>query len=129
VTGHLFQARFSAVAMDEGRLMTAARYAALNPVRARLVERAANGRWSSGVAHRAGRDDDLVSVEPLLDRCARRFADLIETEPSAEALPALPPKRSALARLRSRSLTVSPLSRAAIRVPNGAARSRELGVR
>jgi hypothetical protein len=33
--------------------------------------------------------DDLVSVAPLPDRCAGRFADLIETEPSAEALSAL----------------------------------------
>jgi hypothetical protein len=27
-------------------------------------------------AHPAGRDDDLVSVASLLDRCAGRFADL-----------------------------------------------------
>ena len=38
--------------------MTAARYVALNPVRARLVERAEDWRWSSVAAHRAGRDDD-----------------------------------------------------------------------
>ena len=75
VTGHLFQARFGSVAMDEERLMTAARYGASNPVRARLVQRAEDWRWSSGAAHLAGRDDDLVSVAPLLDRCAGRFAD------------------------------------------------------
>src|SRR5271166_4493151 len=40
VTGHLFQARFSSVVMDEEHLMAAARYVAMNPVRARLVERA-----------------------------------------------------------------------------------------
>ncbi len=39
-TGHLFQGRFGSVAMDEDHLMAAARYVALNPVRARLVERA-----------------------------------------------------------------------------------------
>ena len=40
----------------------------------------------------AGRDDDLASVAPLLDRCAGRFADpdlSIETEQSAEAVSAL----------------------------------------
>ena len=40
VTGHLFQSRFGSVAMDEDHLMAAARYVALNPVRARLVARA-----------------------------------------------------------------------------------------
>jgi putative transposase len=38
-TGHLFQGRFASVVMDEAYLMLAARYVALNPVRARLVER------------------------------------------------------------------------------------------
>ena len=73
--GHLFQARFGPVAMDEERLMTAARHVALNPVRARLVKRAEDRRWSSVPAHLTRRDDGLVSVAPLLDRCAGRFAD------------------------------------------------------
>ena len=64
--------------------MTAARYVALNPVRARLVKRAEGWRWLSVAAHLAGRDDELVSVA-LLDRCA----GLIDTEPSAEPLSAL----------------------------------------
>ena len=40
VTGHLWQGRFSSVAMDEVHLVSALRYVALNPVRARLVARA-----------------------------------------------------------------------------------------
>lgn len=39
-TGHLWQGRFGAVAMDEQHLAAAARYVALNPVRARIVDRA-----------------------------------------------------------------------------------------
>jgi REP element-mobilizing transposase RayT len=39
VTGHLFQGRFGCVAMDEAHLMTAFRYVALNPVKAKLVLR------------------------------------------------------------------------------------------
>jgi len=66
--------------------MTAVRYVALNPVRARLVKRAEDRRWSSVPAHLTRRDDGLVSVAPLLDRCAGRFADLIATEAPAEAL-------------------------------------------
>ncbi len=89
VTGHLFQSRFGSVVMDEEHLMAAARYVALNPVRARLVERAQDWRWSSVRAHLSGSDDELVSVAPLLDRSAGHFSDLIETAPSAEALSAL----------------------------------------
>jgi putative transposase len=44
VTGHLWQGRFSSVAMDEAHLVSALRYVALNPVRARLVERAEDWR-------------------------------------------------------------------------------------
>jgi putative transposase len=67
-TGHLWQGRFGAVAMDEGHLASAARYVSLNPVRARLVERAQDWRWSSVAAHLAEKDDALVRVAPLLDR-------------------------------------------------------------
>ena len=77
-TGHLFQSRFGSVVLDEDHLLAAARYLALNPVRARLVRRARDWRWSSVRAHLAGTDDELVSVRPLLDRM-RRFADLVAT--------------------------------------------------
>ncbi|MGO4870677.1 MAG: transposase [Roseiarcus sp.] len=83
-TGHLFQGRFGSVAMDEDHLMAAARYVALNPVRARLVERAQDWPHSSVRAHLAGRDDALVEVRPLLER-APHFADLIDAEPDEAA--------------------------------------------
>lgn len=88
LTGHLFQGRFASVAMDEEHLLVAARYVALNPVRARLVRRARDWPWSSVRAHLAARDDVLVTVEPLLERVAR-FADLLETpagDPDFDAL-------------------------------------------
>jgi hypothetical protein len=58
VTGHLFQGRFGSVVLDEPHLVAAARYVALNPVRARLVRRVQDWPWSSVRAHlkaRAGR--------------------------------------------------------------------------
>jgi putative transposase len=67
-TGHLWQGRYGAVAMDEAHLGAAARYVALNPVRARLVDRAEDWEWSSARAHLCGKDDTLVTVAPLLDR-------------------------------------------------------------
>lgn len=68
VTGHLWQGRFSSVAMDEPHLVTAFRYVALNPVRARLVERPEDWRWSSVRAHLAGADDHVVKVAPAIER-------------------------------------------------------------
>jgi putative transposase len=89
VTGHLFQGRFGSAAMDEEHLMAAARYLALNPVRARLVERPQDWRWSSVGAHLRGHDGELVSVAPLIERSGGRFVDLIATAPSEEAVFAL----------------------------------------
>ncbi len=86
VTGHLFQSRFGSVVMDEDHLMAAARYVALNPVRAGLAARAEDWRWSSARAHLEGRDDGLVSVAPLAERCGGHFADLLDAPTSAGAL-------------------------------------------
>lgn len=65
-TGYLWQGRFASVAMDDGHLMRCARYVEQNPVRARLVERARDWRWSSARAHLKGADNGLVRVKPLL---------------------------------------------------------------
>jgi putative transposase len=40
-------------------------------------------------AHLKGRDDGLVTVAPLVDRIDGRFADLIDTAPTAEQLAAI----------------------------------------
>jgi putative transposase len=48
--------------------VTALRYVSLNPVRARLVARAQDWRWSSVRAHLAGVDDHVVRVAPALER-------------------------------------------------------------
>jgi len=86
--GHLFDGRYASVAMDEAHLLTAIRYVALNPVRARLARRAEDWRWSSVHTHLSGRDDGLVTVRPVLDR-VDRFADLIATDPDDPAFAAL----------------------------------------
>ena len=66
--GYLWQGRFASFPMDEAHLLACARYVELNPVRAKLVRRAADWRWSSARAHLAGGDDGLVAARPLLDR-------------------------------------------------------------
>ena len=67
-SAHLFQGRFGAVAMDEPHLVAAARYIALNPVKAGLTRRAEEWPWSSAGAHLAATDDELCRVAPLLER-------------------------------------------------------------
>jgi putative transposase len=84
-TGHFWQGRFGAVAMDEEHLVAALRYVSLNPVRARLVSRAQDWRWSSTRAHLSGKADGITSLAPVRDRIAR-FADLLDDEGDAEAI-------------------------------------------
>ncbi len=64
--GHLWQGRFGSFPMDEEYLIAAARYIELNPVRAEIVKKPEDYKWSSAQAHLQGEDDILVKVEPLL---------------------------------------------------------------
>jgi putative transposase len=102
-TGHLFQSRFASVAMDEAHLIAAVRYVSLNPVRARLVQRAEDWAWSSARAHLAGVDDGLVTVKPVLDRVGGGIAALLAAGADDEAR---------FASLRSAEATGRPLGNA-----------------
>jgi len=87
-TGHLWQGRFGSVAMDDAYLANAVRYVAMNPVRAGLVERAEDWRWSSARAHLAGEDDGVVRVAPVLERVGD-FRAFIGDDADAAAFKAL----------------------------------------
>ncbi len=68
-SGHFWQGRFGCVAMDEAHLGAALRYGALNPVRARLVERASDWDWSSTRVLTGERaEDGLTLVGPVRTR-------------------------------------------------------------
>ena len=113
-TGHLFQARFSSVVMDEEHLMAAARYVAINPVRARLVRRAEDWPWSSARAfgrprrwagrgraadvslRRALRRSDRGSAGPGAHRRAARRRD--DRPPAGEACVSRPARGAHRAR-------------------------------
>lgn len=84
-TGHFWQGRFGAVVMDEAHLAAALRYVSLNPVRARLVARARDWRWSNTRAHLSGKSDGLTALAPVHERFPRS-ADLLDDEPKAELL-------------------------------------------
>jgi putative transposase len=68
-TGHFWQGRFGCVAMDEAHLAAAVRYVVLNPVRARLVGRAKDWRWSSVHAHlKPTKGDGITETAPVAER-------------------------------------------------------------
>ncbi len=57
--GHVWQARFYSCALDDAHFWAAMRYVERNPVRAGMVERAEDYRWSSAAFH-CGRAADPV---------------------------------------------------------------------
>ena len=86
--GYLWQGRFASVPMDEAHLPACARYVALNPVRAGLVARAEDWRWSSARAHLDGNGNGLVQLQPLKDQVCdwRAFLDAGLSEAEREAI-------------------------------------------
>jgi len=74
--------------MDEAHLAAALRYVSLNPVRARLVERAQDWKWSSTRAHLRGRDDGLTAREAVRD-IIPDFAGLLSGAPEQDLFDSL----------------------------------------
>jgi putative transposase len=89
VTGHLWPGRFGPVVRDEAPLAHAVHDVSLNPVRARRVERAQDGPWSSVLAHLCGNDGERVRVAPVPERYGDFAVFLDRQEDMAEAFRAL----------------------------------------
>jgi len=68
--GCLWQGRFASFVMSEKHLLGAARYVERNPVKAGLVERAEDWRWSSAAVHVGDSDESPAEVEWLAERMA-----------------------------------------------------------
>src|SRR5699024_536583 len=88
VTGHLFQARFNSVAMDEAHCLAALRYVAMNPVRANLVTQPAAWPWASTRTHLTGEADGLVDPAPVRELVSD-YAAFLEESPDAALVAAL----------------------------------------
>ena len=75
--GHLWQERFHSFVMDKRYLLATVRYTELNPVRARLCQRAEEWPWSSARAHLMGCNDVVTDVQPMCDRIGdwQRYLD------------------------------------------------------
>jgi len=61
--GHLWQGRFFSSPLDDAYLWAAVRYVERNPVRAGIVHRAEDYRWSSAAAHCGSRTDGLLNLD------------------------------------------------------------------
>ncbi|HYG48597.1 MAG TPA: hypothetical protein VD846_11745, partial [Allosphingosinicella sp.] len=86
--GHLWQERFASFPMDEDWLIACARYVELNPVRAGLVRRPEDWRWSSAGAHLGLARDPVGESGALLERIPdwRTLLDVGLEEPALRAI-------------------------------------------
>lgn len=83
--GHLFQGRYKAFIVDKERyLLELGRYIHLNPVRAGVVRRPEDFRWSSYRDYIRGRNDGLVDTDETLaffskkrDIAMRRYGEFV----------------------------------------------------
>ena len=67
--GHLWQGRFYSCVLDDSHSWNAVRYVERNPVRAGLVRRAEDYRWSSAFAHCGLGKEPMLSIDfPPKDR-------------------------------------------------------------
>lgn len=82
-TGHFWQGRFGAVAMDEAHAAAALVYGATNPVRARLAARPQDWPWSSAAALLRGRGDGITDVAAVR-RVFPRLRELLTRDPLPE---------------------------------------------
>ncbi len=65
--GHLFQGRYKALLVDKNSyLLELSRYIHLNPLRARIIKRIEDYKWSSYRDYIGLRDSDLVETETIL---------------------------------------------------------------
>jgi putative transposase len=63
ISGHLWQGRFFSTVLDEGHVYEAIRYVENNPVRAGIVPRAEEYKWSSARVHVDNTVDEITSKD------------------------------------------------------------------
>lgn len=82
-TGTLWEGRYKAALVDSDEyLLICMRYIELNPVRARMVEHAAQYRWSSFRANALGDHDPLVKPQPFRHSLPQPMRDTLHIAPA-----------------------------------------------
>jgi len=95
--GHVWQGRFkSPVIQDDDHLLAVLRYIEANPLRAGMVERAGEYRWSSFACHGDGRTDALLTLPAAYEALAagvaarrRRWTAYVHRTPDEAELAAI----------------------------------------
>ena len=75
LVGHVWQNRFKSFVMEWNYCLNAVRYVERNPVRAGLVKRAEQYRWSSAAAHCGLRDDILLSNDNAVCETVKNWTE------------------------------------------------------
>ena len=86
LSGHLWQGRFFSCVLDERHTMAAVRYVERNPVRAGLVRRAWDYRWSSARGHAGKTKDPLLSTSWPPDDLLAQWCDFLTSEEEGAGL-------------------------------------------
>jgi len=90
-SGHLWQGRFYSCILDEPHLLMAAKYIERNPVRAKVVKRPWEWKWSSALAHIGGGDSQLCvsglfKIVDVSCKSWKQYIDSPEDEKSVVAI-------------------------------------------
>jgi putative transposase len=80
LNGHLWQGRFYSCVLSESHLWRAVRYVERNPVRAGIVKRAEDYRWSSARSHVFGTRDPLLDPKMPLVGVVGNWSDWLSSE-------------------------------------------------
>lgn len=91
-SGTLWEGRHKGCLIDSARYLFACmRYIELNPVRAGMVEKAVDYRWSSHAANAGGWPDELIEPHALYyslggtpDECQTRYRELFDAAPEPD---------------------------------------------
>jgi putative transposase len=67
VAGHLWKGRFYSCVLDERHLVAAARYIERNPVRANMVNRPWEWKWSTALVHVGEEEKSLIRLSNLFE--------------------------------------------------------------
>ena len=79
-SGHAWENRFHSTLLDERHLWSAVRYVENNPVRAGMVRRAEDYRWSSARAHCGQSADPWLSIARPFPGAMDRWADWLRQD-------------------------------------------------
>jgi putative transposase len=89
VRGYLFQGRFASCVLDERHLIRAARYVEMNPVRAGLVRRPEEYRWSSAAFHCGRKHGDALKTDRKVEEISGGWKGFLAEATEAEEAKAL----------------------------------------